>query len=309
MINLTLIVPTHNRHTYLRRSMEYFKNLNACIIYCDSTEQEFIGELSSNIKYLHLKGLNFSDKILVALDLANTDYVALCADDDFIVIESLYKGVSFLSSNQDFKVVVGKYVSFNPIFDNCYYPLYQELPSDINMGLEKNIDKFFSNYYQILWALYDKVLLTESFKIIKEGKFYNDNYIELVIGACSCKRGGIKFINDIWGVRESNSSEHWGDKHFPILNMKIANNHNDFKKFKELVDKVVFEGYAEKIILAYFKNQNPKIYLFKLYVNKFLGKNLKERIKKIFFTDRKKISLSSNDLEKLSKISYVLKKA
>lgn len=89
MNDFTLIVPTHNRHHYLKRSIEYFKELNARVIYCDSSQVKYSGVLPSNIEYLHTPNLNFAEKILNAISVVNTSKIALCADDDFILLESL----------------------------------------------------------------------------------------------------------------------------------------------------------------------------------------------------------------------------
>lgn len=309
MYNFTVVVPTHNRHVYLKRSIEYFKNIQANVFYCDSSEEVYSGELFDNIKYFHFPGEKFANKILNALELIETDYVALCADDDFIIIESLYKGFNFLNTNKDFRSVVGKYISFKATFDNCYYPLYQPLPNDINSSPEENSKLFFSNYYQILWAMYDKKIIEMAFNVINIAKFHNDNFIELVVGSFVCNSGGIKFLDEIWGVRELSSKEHWGDKHSPIVNMKVASIQDDFKKFKELIDKNIVEGYADKVIQAYFKSQNSHFHLLKFYANKLLGNYLKMQVKKMFFSKSKELLLSSSNKLKLTTISSILSKS
>ena len=128
MNNFTLIIPTHNRHHCLKRSMEYFKDLNATVIYCDSSVNTYAFEIPHNVKYLHYPGLKFESKIMSALDIVKTEFVALCADDDFIIIDSLYIGCKILESNQDFKTIVCKYISFNADFNGEYYPLYKNIP-------------------------------------------------------------------------------------------------------------------------------------------------------------------------------------
>ena len=107
MNNFTLIIPTHNRHSYLKRSIEYFKNLEAKVIYCDSSLQPYNKGLPSNIEYIHLPNKSFSEKILITLDKINTSFVALCADDDFILLDSLYKGCDILNKNTNFATILG----------------------------------------------------------------------------------------------------------------------------------------------------------------------------------------------------------
>jgi glycosyltransferase domain-containing protein len=308
MNNFTLVVPTHNRHEYLKRSIEYFKSLNATVIYCDSSEYAYSGGIPKNIEYLHLAGENFSKKILISLDKVNTDYVALCADDDFILIESLYMGCSILNEDKRFKSVVGKYVSFNANFNGHYFPLYQNIPQDINLELEKNVALFFSNYYQILWAMYDKKLLFNAFQIIHNANFYNDNYIEMVIGSVACFNGGIKFIDVIWGVRESSNTEHWATKHATINNIKIANINGDYEKFKFQINKNTMNGYAEKVMSNYLNSHMIKKGFIKSWISKFIPNFLKFIISK-FLLERNKdhfLCLNQSEINNLKPVTEIL---
>ena len=283
MNNFSLIIPTHNRHHYLKRSMEYFKGLEADVIYCDSSSEKYEGELYPNVSYLHLPNQNFAAKVLFALSQIETNFIALCADDDFIVIESLYNGLSFLNENKNYKTVVGKYISFKDVFDGHYYPIYQELPNDIDLGFERNAEVFFYNYYQILWAMYDKEVLIKAFQIINDAKFHNDNFIELTIGACACYAGGIKFLKEIWGVREITTLEHWGNRHSPITTLQIAKINGDYNKFQELVNVKTDTGYAEKVFNSYLSGQEKNSGLtVRSTIAKVIPKPLKNLIKNIF---------------------------
>lgn len=307
MNNFTLIIPTHNRHHYLKRSMEYFKNLDAEVVYCDSSLEKYEGELHPNVNYLHLPGKNFASKVLFALSGIKTNFVALCADDDFIVIDSLYKGLSVLTEDQNYKTIVGKYISFKDHFDGNYYPLYQELPNNIDGNPEKNVDLFFSNYYQILWAMYDKEVVLNAFQIINDAKFYNDNYIELIVGSCACYGGGIKFVDEIWGVREVSTKEHWGNKHVPITSMKIAQIQGDYEKFQTLLDKNTFNGYAEKVMTNYLHIHIKSNGFFKFWISKIIPKNIKKILLK-FFRNNKGclINLNQSQIKNLNPITEIL---
>lgn len=292
MYNFTLIIPTHNRHNYLNRSIEYFKSLDADVIYCDSSSKEYKGELSNNMKYLHLPNKKFAEKILISLEKINTDFVALCADDDFIIIESLCKGSVFLAKNNNYSTVLGKYIAFNENFDGNYYNLYQELPKDIDFSPSKNAEEFFQNYYQILWAMYDKKVLVKAFHIIYQAQFLNDNFIELVIGAYACYQGGLKFQNEIWGVRELNVQDHWGARTPEITKKDCLEFKNDYKVFEELLDNKTFPGYAEVVLTSYFKYQKVNEYSFrsivKIILPKVILRYIKMFLQKITFLQIKK---------------------
>lgn len=308
MNNFTLIIPTHNRHNYLKRSMDYFKNLKAEVVYCDSSSEKYEGELNNNVRYLHLPDKKFAEKILLAITEVNTDFVAMCADDDFVIIESLYEGVDFLMQNRNYKTTVGKYIGFNADFDGGFYPMYQKLPEDINIGVDKNAEVFFKNYYQILWSMYDKKVVAKAFKIINEAKFHNDNFIEMVIGACACFEGGIKFLNEIWGVREMSSQEHWGSRHVPIISMKIAEVNGDYQKFKKLVDFDTFTGCADRLMSSYLNGHIKNTGSFRKTISKMMPETLKKifRKSKVFGESERKIVLDQTSSELLGPIIHLL---
>lgn len=283
MKNFTLIIPTHNRHDYLKRSMMYFKDLDAEVLYCDSSLEEFnqddIGA-HHNVKYLHLPGKKFAEKLLIALADVKTDFVAMCPDDDFILIDSLYKGVDFLAENNTYKSTVGKYVYFNEVFDGEFVPNGQKFPEDIDFGSHKNAEVFFKNYYMILWAMYDKKILEKAFQIINKAKFHNDNYIELTIGACACYEGGIKFPKEIWGVREVSTKEHWGNRHAPILSMEIAEVNGDYQKFTDLVDEQTFNGCANSVMHSYLNGHIKDTISLRGVTSRMIPKFVKRMIRK-----------------------------
>lgn len=308
MHNFTLIIPTHNRHHYLVRSMKYFKDLDANILYCDSTNELFEGEIFSNMKYIHMPGKRFYEKIIFALNEVTTDLVVMCADDDFILINALYNGSDFLINNKNYKTLVGKYVGFNEKFDGKFFPIYQKLPEDIDLGYEKNSEIFFKNYYQILWSMSHKNVLIKAFQIINEVKFHNDNFIEIVIGACACYEGGIKFLNNIWGVREISTLEHWGNQHKPITNMEIANEKGDYMRFSETIDSKTNFGYAKKIMINYLLGQKKENYLLKNSISKIIPQKLKNIIKQKILIKITKTDLTSTKDIELEKLCSILLK-
>ena len=47
--------------------------------------------------------------------------------------------------NKNYKTTVGKYIGFNADFDGEFYPIYQKIPEDIDIGVDKNAEVFFKN--------------------------------------------------------------------------------------------------------------------------------------------------------------------
>ncbi len=291
----------------------YFRDLDAEVIYCDSSIEAFDEheiEKYHNIKYLHLPNQKFAEKLLIVLAQIKTNFVALCPDDDFILINSLYRGVDFLESNKTYKTIVGKYVYFNEDFDGNFFPNGQKFPEDIDLGSEKNAKVFFENYYMILWAMYDKVILEKAFRIINQAKFHNDNYIELTIGACACYEGAIKFPKEIWGIREVSTKEHWGTRHASILSMEIAEIKGDYQKFKESIDDQTFLGHADIVMQSYLSGHVKEVVSLRDTISKMIPKFIKRWIRKgtSFKTSADKFILDDQNYGLLDPIKLLLYK-
>lgn len=109
---ITVIIPTHERHHVLRRAINYYSQLNVNIIIADSSNQAFSDELPINFKYLHCPDSFMGDKVYSALCEVDTDYSCLCADDDFLSESGLNEGLEFLKNNPDYVSVQGSFVNF-----------------------------------------------------------------------------------------------------------------------------------------------------------------------------------------------------
>jgi glycosyltransferase domain-containing protein len=296
MCDCAIIIPTHNRHSYLKRSIEYFKNIDANIIYIDSSDSSFSGEIYSNIKYFHTPTKTFPEKILYALEQIESSYIALCADDDFIIIDTLYKGVQCLEKEKSISTIIGNNLGFHENFDGKFYHDTTFKFTTPLVFLQKNVKSFFNNYRQILWGLYRKPILEKSFKMILCSKFQNDNFIELVLGGICCDQGGIMILNEIWSVRELSAKEHWGDKHKSIAEYYFKNSSKtDFKNFYKNFDHVTSQGYAKKILFAYLNMSKTTFVKMKL---KYLIIN----IIKYFYNSTPKHYVYNNSYEKYTNL-------
>jgi glycosyltransferase domain-containing protein len=307
MNNVTIVVPTHNRHKYLKRSMEYFKNFDAHIIYCDSSFEKYSKELYSNISYLHLPDQNFASKVLIALERVSTSLVALCADDDFILMDSLFHGCSILNNNEKISTVIGKTIFFHEKFDGFFYENSKFHPRQILFSPSENAISFFSDYTQILWGLFRKENLITCYKLIKEANFYNENFFEITIGAISCYFGGVSIIDKIWSIRELTIEEHWGDKHEPVLNIYDNQIHQDYVKFEKLVDQNTMPKFANLVFKSY--TRKSKFIQLKLYLKTF--KIFNSIYRNNFNANKSRydqlIKCDSTEVDFLEKIIYLVK--
>jgi glycosyltransferase domain-containing protein len=243
----------------MERSIAYFSEFNAKIIFVDSSVIPYKGELSSNIDYFHCPEMLFIKKALFAISQTDTEFIAFCADDDFIIEDSLKIGLCKLKDNRNLTASVGRYLGFDEVFNGEIYKIqnYATWP-DVELEPKQNITNFLSNYHQILWALYRKSTIKNAYEIIDEASFSNDNFIELVIATLCCGTGGIALIDDYWGVRENTSSDHWGKRHSPLYSIQnTVSFTEDVQKFIDLLDPFVGRANAKLAIDCYLKNSKP----------------------------------------------------
>ncbi|MEI7605816.1 MAG: TIGR00180 family glycosyltransferase [Rhodospirillaceae bacterium] len=107
----TILIPTHNRHHYLKRCLQWFLEFGYPIVIADSSARQWESELRRHpsITYIwHPGGFDcYLPKLKMALDTIATPYMAMCADDDFILHEGIRKAVAFLEDNPDYSFAQG----------------------------------------------------------------------------------------------------------------------------------------------------------------------------------------------------------
>ena len=115
MENLTIIIPTNNRPSFIRRSIKYWNNYNIPLIIVDGsneTQKKWMDENSNeNIKYFYKK-ISFPERLKLAGKLIKTKYAILLSDDEFYSVNALKKCVNFLELNNEYVAVNGRAVGF-----------------------------------------------------------------------------------------------------------------------------------------------------------------------------------------------------
>ena len=90
-LDLSIVIPTYNRHNYLKRTLKYWNNKEAIIHVLDGSDKplpiKIIRSFGQNIKYHYLK-LSLIERIGYSQKLINTKYVALLSDDEFYLGKS-----------------------------------------------------------------------------------------------------------------------------------------------------------------------------------------------------------------------------
>lgn len=118
---LTVVIPTYERHELLRCSLEYWSTTGASIVVADGSRGILPSSMRSGSQYLHVPPTgvawehvqsNYLVRILEALRAAQTPFVALCGDDDLFLPSALHEAIGELNSPSQVTSVVGRTLSF-----------------------------------------------------------------------------------------------------------------------------------------------------------------------------------------------------
>jgi glycosyltransferase domain-containing protein len=166
--DLTILIPTHERHELLKRALDYYSSWQCSVIVVDSSKVQYKDAIPANTNYLHLKQQGFSEKLLSALKTVRSNYSCFCADDDFLSPSGLINGIKFLNKELDYVSVQGHYISFKAIKKTIQkFAIYHQrlgFRVDSNSPSERVI-KTFSPYMQHFYALHRTEALVESMRL------------------------------------------------------------------------------------------------------------------------------------------------
>lgn len=167
---VTLILILHNRHKNLDRQLDYYKDFSSPIIIADSSENKHQLRQGSNyIKHVYTPGKTFAQKIESVLEEVQTEFVVMCADDDFIIPQSIYDCVDFLGSNKEYSVAQGNCIRFyrsSLALRDIQYDLVYEIKS---YDVESDdpffrLRQMFRNYRSVLYAVHRTDILRLAYR-------------------------------------------------------------------------------------------------------------------------------------------------
>jgi glycosyltransferase domain-containing protein len=205
MNTISIIIPTHNRSHVLKRCINYYSTFKNCeIIICDSSEKTDSNNFGK-IKYFHLPGYTFSQKILYAVQNASCDFICLSADDDFLFENSLKKGYNYLKDNTGYVSVHGYFSGFKISNDVSLYnkPIY---PHNNNFQCledspSERIINSMNPYMHLLYSLHPKYIAIECLKFAVN--FPEVTNVEISFNIITLIYGKHKTLDIYWMARDS----------------------------------------------------------------------------------------------------------
>lgn len=209
--DFTIIIPTFNRHSYLKRVLEFYQNHNVNIKIFDSSTNIFNSDmlLKSNIEYIHLPNMQPLDKFIYALEYTKTKYIALCADDDFIFIDAIKKCCNFLDKNDTYVCAQDKLISFkySSEDEDIEYKIETYFTTNTRNSSSKNVmdrlSSFSQPYRHTFYGVHKINNILNIYKLIKQYELSEPYLIELAQAVLLVISGRvITFNENIYHLRE-----------------------------------------------------------------------------------------------------------
>lgn len=333
---VTLLIPTHNRHDYLERILNYYADVNMKIIIADSTGSSFYKYPPSNkIAYLHFPGEKMPKKLSIALANVETDFVVICADDDFILPAGISRCLSFLEENPAYIAAQGHAIAYHKSFlsnENINFAAMQKAQLKFNISdndIYKRLDHAFNPYRAFFSAVYRTPALQMAYndKINIENLFLNE-YLSVVIPLAL---GKLIELPVFYQVRENALDS--GDKTTVNLDIILEDEKyfTEYEKYLNyIISSIAINVNIDKVILAEkldftfrkfakylkeikektkaklpFKKKIGKVINFIPFFGNLLIKKNRE-IERMKYLD--KIVITNEDKQELNKIEKIIKK-
>lgn len=218
---LDIVIPTFNRPDYLERILKYYSLTGPFfnfIIADSSNSRNKVNNQKVLSKYKELKIRyigNFSSslpqhyKFIKIVPFLKSKYCVFCADDDFIISNSLREAMNFLEKHSDYTAVHGNYLGYHfltfPFFRKLLWKFrYNPKTISYNDPVSRITDHL-SNYVLVLWAVrrttQTKKIYSE-FSKVKIDKYLLPNLGELIPDVLTVALGKVKSLDLIYGVRQ-----------------------------------------------------------------------------------------------------------
>jgi glycosyltransferase domain-containing protein len=232
--SVTIVIPTHRRHGYLKRCVDWFSKGGYSIVVADSTSTPWsVPSNLSSVKYLHVPGGYevYIKKLLLALNQVETPFVALCADDDLILLSGLDQSVDFLKGNADYSFCQGYSYLFQEICHKyIMWPMHYDYHDDPSPSW---LDRVCSPKSTVYYGVNRTSVIGEALRFMDESRFFTSvNHIaaiDFVLTATAAKRGKFKRLRVPFGWREYGSNptsisrgEMLFDDKFPEFNRNLV---------------------------------------------------------------------------------------
>lgn len=284
---IPIIVFSLNRHHYLDRILTYYrrKQYEHHLIIVDGSEEKWPGAADSSLMYLHLPGLSFRERVLSGINKTQSDYVVLCADDDFVVPVGIEACEKFLRKNPDYSCAQGLYgrfvISNNQVSYSQKGPELQSIIDDDSLDRIKKA--FIPKYIPHVYAVHRRENLE---KVLSLTEFADEEYLwvfEELLTFITCISGKCKRIPVIYNFREMENEKGYINHKYAMIERALLGlkeaatgfipEEKQTYNFTQTIDRIANIQKKVYFSVAFGGDPSPKKYasLHKLFWRRMTG--------------------------------------
>ena len=311
--DLTIIIPSYNRHEYVIRNMSFWSSTNATVHVLDGSDnklEKFIKyNFSPNIHYHH-HPVSFAERISKASALINTKYAVLLGDDDMFLKTGLRSCIDELENDNQIISCIGRTMSFycknETLFGDIEYKEMENYEVSCNDPFQRMI--FHMNPYccSILYSVIRSDHWKKAASLISLSVFPDPGIVELQFELAICFLGKSRVIpNLMWMRSYENPSlydgkqisfhEWWNDLNYTQLKNELLSNFSKILNYEKLYQDEFFKTKTNEAYSAYVewaKKYTSKLSIIEKLViwlklslvkikNIFVSKSLKSKLLKL----------------------------
>ena len=304
-MNISIFIPTKNRSFFLKRTLNYYNNLNfkgTIIILDSSDEKEYkeVYKLINCLKNLNIRHISTNLKPLHAIkehvNQIDTKYSTFMGDDDYLTPNGIEKSINFLEKNLNYHSAHGKGIIISkPLKEVGLYPG----PEINNASSFVRYRNHFTNYATPFFSVTRSNIFKKIFNhtnINEDLKYCKDRLIsdEFLISALYAVYGKIASIDCLHVIREHHKKRYeekkiWQDKinneetvesieYFVsiIMSYILTKDRGDEIELKKNVKNII-----TKSVYCYYENTNKRFKSDPKIIHKKIIYRIRDCIKSI----------------------------
>lgn len=185
------------------------------------------------------------DKVRAALEMVDSSYVALSADDDFVVPSALHTGVTFLHAHPTFSAALGHAVAFTQsdndvrgrISDVQDYPQRAILGDSASIRLLDHLADYTTTWYSVRRT--DD--LVADWDVMAEASISDYYFVELFMSSLCVIRGPVTKMRRLFMARQCETPKEYQMPRHPVEWLGGAHWPREFRSFKDYLAKRICE--------------------------------------------------------------------
>ena len=216
LVNITLVIPTFERHPYVKRQIDFWKNYKIKVEILDGSDTPLLNiknKKNSLIRYWHIPK-SIEKRLLFASSLIKTKYAALLSDDEFFLPSAIDNCIQFLEKNKDYGSCKGRAIWFDfwngEIIGGSTYTRLNHFHVKSNKGYERMIEHLVPYEIGTLWSVQRSEIFIANLKTVGSNKaFSTAAAVEMQISLISSYISKVKVIDEIMWFRSEENPNIW----------------------------------------------------------------------------------------------------